>query len=303
MKKLPSWLRWVCGRLIVIGLISLVMVYWEWLSGEESGSTTLRNLGLMVAGVIALWFAYQRSCVADRQAETSHRGLLNERYQKGAEMLGSEVLSVRLGGIYALQRLAEDEPEQYHIQIMRLFCAFVRHPTEEKGAKTEPDDTERNPNRIREDVQAVLTAIRNRRYGSHGRIALEKNEHFFLILTAANLADADLIAADLNGAVLTAANLTRANLTSANLTRAHLADTNLTGASLAGANLTDACLTSACLAEADLTDTVLFGANGLTQVQLDQACADPDDNPPDLRGLCDAETGAPLKWRSKPCRA
>ena len=44
-------------------------------------------------------------------------------------MLGSEVLSVRLGGIYALQRLAEEWPDQYHIQIMRLFCAFVRLPT------------------------------------------------------------------------------------------------------------------------------------------------------------------------------
>ena len=51
-------------------------------------------------------------------------------------MLGSEVLSVRLGGIYALQRLAEEEPKQYHVQIMRLFCAFVRNPTKDEDAGT-----------------------------------------------------------------------------------------------------------------------------------------------------------------------
>ena len=33
---------------------------------------------------------------------------------------------------YALQRLAEEHPERYHIQIMRLFCAFVRNPTGNK---------------------------------------------------------------------------------------------------------------------------------------------------------------------------
>ena len=44
-------------------------------------------------------------------------------------MLGSGVLSVRLGGIYALERLAKEHPEEYHIQIMELLCSFVRHPT------------------------------------------------------------------------------------------------------------------------------------------------------------------------------
>ena len=44
-------------------------------------------------------------------------------------MLGNDVLSVRLMGgirIIALQRLAEEHPEQYHVQIMRLFCALAR---------------------------------------------------------------------------------------------------------------------------------------------------------------------------------
>ena len=48
-------------------------------------------------------------------------------------MLGSNALAVRLGGIYALERLAEDDPEHYHVQIMQLVCGFVRKPTEDEG--------------------------------------------------------------------------------------------------------------------------------------------------------------------------
>ena len=326
--QLMDWLRsrwdWIvrnkfltCVIVFAVGLLvfGVVMVcrHWGWIV-TESGSTIIRNLGLVIGGLIAIGLAYWRSIVADRQAkasqqqaETSQRGLLNERYQKGAEMLGSEVLSVRMGGIYALQRLAEDEPEQYHVQIMRLFCAFVRHPTKEKEGNAGPDGTERKPNRIREDVQAALTAIRNRRYGSYGgiAIALEKKEHFRLSLTSANLTDADLIAADLTGADLADADLNRANLISANLTDANLTDANLTDANLADAYLTAAILTGAILTDANLTGANLTGADfseakGLTQKQLDQACADPG-NPPQLGGLCDAETGARLEWRGQPC--
>ena len=40
-------------------------------------------------------------------------------------------------------------------------------------------------------------------------------------------------------------------------------------------------------------------ATGLTQAQLDTACANPK-TPPMLEGLMDAETGEPLVWRGKP---
>ena len=102
-------------RIIVAGCLCAAMaavtfsiIFWEWLNGAESGSTTIRNIALVAAGLVALPLAIWRGIVAERQATTARQGLLNERYQKGAEMLGSGVLSVRLGVIYALQRLAED---------------------------------------------------------------------------------------------------------------------------------------------------------------------------------------------------
>ena len=136
LKYVSVILRFLSRRNIVIAVLLCVaiagvvlsIVFWEWLGAGESGSSTIRNVGLVGAGLIALPLAFWRSIVADRQAKTAQQSLLNERCQRGAEMLGNGVLSVRLGGIYALQRLAEERPEQYHLQIMRLFCAFARQP-------------------------------------------------------------------------------------------------------------------------------------------------------------------------------
>ena len=104
----------------------LIGELWPWLGvtseGRESNSTTFRNAGLVVGAVIAIMLAVWRSMIAERQtvaaqrqAETAQQSLLNERYQKGAEMFGSEVSSARLGGIYALRQLSEEHPEKYHI--------------------------------------------------------------------------------------------------------------------------------------------------------------------------------------------
>lgn len=175
------------GRLAVLvilivaaggGVWSLVH-FWDWLQTEqvtgdmvakESGSTTVRNIGFVVAGLIALPFAVWRSWVAQRQANTAQQGLLNERYQQGAEMLGSNVLSVRRGGFFALERLAAEHPGHYHVQIMQLFCAFVREPTVDEREKPEQMVVQAEPEskqlsrrvKVRADVQAIMAAIGTR---------------------------------------------------------------------------------------------------------------------------------------------
>ena len=215
----------------------------NWLSSLESWSTIIRNFGLLIVAVIALPLAIWRSIVAARQAETAKRGLLNERYQKGAEMLDSGGLSGRIGGIYALAGLAREDPKDYHTKIMRLLCGFVRHPfgdAVEVALPTEglsPDakhasgfesydeddyDTggqlregvEVRPQRVREDVQAVMTAIGER---SNEQINAEEGEKYRL----------DLREADLRYVYLADANLERANLYRANLEGAVIIGSNL----------------------------------------------------------------------------
>ena len=57
-------------------------------------------------------------------------------------MLGNDVLSVRLGGIYALQDVwRESIQKQYHVwgRSCTYFCAFVRHPTKDNAGESAPD--------------------------------------------------------------------------------------------------------------------------------------------------------------------
>ena len=264
---------------------------WDWLSDGESGSTTIRNLGLVLAGLIALPLAIWRSMVAQRQAETAERGLLNERFQKGAEMLGSRVLSVRLAGIFALAQLAAEHPKEYHIQVMRLLCAFVRNPTSDEEIKASEDP------KVRQDVQIIMYIFNGR---SQSELALEKGK-ITLDLVGADLRRS-YISTDMSGAILSEANLSHALITQTDLSEAFLNEANLSGAEISGSNLCGARLHGANLSGALLRGNTPFSLTvfGLTQAQIDEACADAD-NPPKLDGVLDAETGEPLVWRGGPC--
>ena len=277
-------------------------------------------------------------------------------------MVGSPVLSVRLGGIYALKRLADEHPEQYHIQVMELYCAFVRNPTggekdrENQDAQTDPYQSAPP---LREDVQVVLTAIGGR---SKAGLDIEKARKEFRLelrhadlrrahLPGAYLAQSDLGGADMRGAYFCDANLSgaylqgaklhRANLISANLSGARvlsaslcrviaqgadfsastfggtdLSDAELRWANLSGANISISNLSNAKLEDANLSGA-MFGKGTrttrsdppvsesvfarLTQQQLDEACADPDNPPKIAEGTVDIESGEPLIWRGKPC--
>ena len=135
--------RWWYASIAVIVLTGVVVSYffWESLHNDQySFSTTISNLSLVLGGTVAIVLAVWRSKVserqtdvAQRQAETAQRDLLNQQLQKGAELLGSSVLAVRLGGIYTLRNLALEHPEQYHIQVMEQLCAFVRGTTGADG--------------------------------------------------------------------------------------------------------------------------------------------------------------------------
>lgn len=250
-------------------VVVLSAVFWEWLNDGESGSTTIRNVALVVAGAIALALALWRSRVADRQANIAQQSLLNERYQKGAEMLGSEVLSVRLGGVYALQSLAQENPEQYHIQIMRLFCAFARCPTRNPTLKSELDENRQDALQgIRQDVEAMMQAICSR---PESRIALERIADFRLDLRGADLHGMQLLDADLSNAMLHHSNLSRVNfantdltdsfLSYADLSQAQFHDVNFSRTRLWSADLSGAFLQDADLPGVDFSNAKLHGTN------------------------------------------
>ena len=317
--KLPFKARaeglWVTVSVLTVLAVTiwLSVKCWDWLNGPtspaQSNADTVRAIALVLGGVIAVILTLWRSRIAERQAnaaqdqsKTAQLGLRNERYQKGAEMLGSKILTVRLGGIYALRRLAEEHPQEYHVQIMRLFCAFARRPTDEPTLMSDS----------LLDVDAVMEAIALR---SKVGIELEKCNNFHLDLRRAkgssllweNFENVDLHGANLAFAALPGSRFhPRTDLSGINGYHANLLDSTLVGVNLCGAKLLHTNLENAFLNNANLSRTIfqdailtgadLRGACGLTQAQLDSARAELN-IPPNLEGLLDAETGKPLIWR------
>ena len=228
LNRLDSWVRNGTHRIlgfledrlapftvmVLAAVLTLSILFWDSWSGEESDGMAIRNLVLVIAAIAALPLAIWRSKVAERQAETAQRGLLNERYQKGAEMLGSKMLPVRIGGVYALARLAREHPGDYHTQIMSLLCMFAR----------------RSPvleDELSEDVLEVMGVVRER---SDAQVKIENEEKCRL----------DLSEVDLPGVYLESANLSNTDLVYANLSGAKLMKANLSNANLFGALLFDA---------------------------------------------------------------
>ena len=276
------WL--LLSALFVGAAFGLSVTFWGWLI---TNSETLRNTGFLVAGGLAFFFAVWRARVAERQADaardqaeyaqrqadTAQHSLLNERYQRGAEMLGSSVPSVRLAGVYALDRLAREYPDQYHVQIMNLLCAYVRSST-----KIELDQYGRTSIQetlipmLGEDIQAALTTIGKRGVAN---LEIEKAGGFKPNFDGADLSLATLSNANLMGASFQGTKLKLASLVEGDLTWCSLMDANFEGARLDGAKLGDSSLTGtnfsqARMARADLPGAALLLTN-FTETNLQKS--------------------------------
>ena len=86
---------------------------------------------------------------------------MTDRYTKAIEQLGSEKLDVRIGGIYALERIARDSARD-HPTVMEVLAAFIREHSREHWPLPEPDTDAVPPRKTRPDVQAAVTVIGRR---------------------------------------------------------------------------------------------------------------------------------------------
>jgi hypothetical protein len=260
---------------------------------------------VLAVGAVATW----------RNLQVAQEGQLTTRFTQAIDQLGAETdgkpnLEVRLGGIYALERIARDSPRD-HWTIMQILTAYVRQNARwttqfpPDGAVSSPEDAPREqpwegeePPRLRTDIQAILKVIRNRRpkRPEPAGVDLRGTDLCREFLRGAPLEGAYLMGTHLEGANLRGAHLLRANLRDA-----HLKGADLAGAHLAGANLRGAHLEGAQLAGADL-QWPLRGRDGrlsLTQEQVYSALHHgegallPPDWPDDWRDHFDKSTPPP----------
>ena len=171
----------------------------------------------------------------EKSVSIAHERHLTERLTRAITQLGDDNMTIRLGGIYALERLAKDSDTD-HGRVMDVLTAYVRENAPSGEDAPQAANKPNKPNRPTTDMQAILTVIGRRKTpGNNRHTARLDLNHTRLV--GADLRRADLNRADLTGADLTGADLLMADLTDAVLVDANLLGVNLTGAKLLGANL------------------------------------------------------------------
>lgn len=204
---------------------------------------------------------------------------VTERFTRAVDQLGSEKPEVRLGGIYALERIARDSTDD-HPQIVELLSAFIREqaplPAHDDAAKTRSDRSEAAP-RPTVEVQAALTVL-GRRDIAYDTATKPSMHLAYTDLRRAVLIDGHFERAGFRGAYLRGgpgASLRGVHLEEAHLREAHLEGAGMSNAYLQDANLKDAHLEDARLEHAHLEGARLDGADlrraRLINAHLDRA--------------------------------
>ena len=259
-----------------------------------------RTLAQILAGcglLVGLYWNSRRVKATEDNVRVAEEGHITERFTRAIAQLGDkENRAIRLGGIYALERLAKDSEKDYG-PIMEVLTAYVRENATKQGKYAEEAAVKPTT-----DIQAILKVIGRRettgKNRGNDRLDLSNTHLHGVVILRADLSGADLSGADLSGALLGRADLSgallggadlggatlsgadlngafleRADLNGAFLDRADLSgallsEATLSRAFLRGADLSEADLSGAGLGGADLTDADLREANDLTAEQV-----------------------------------
>jgi len=234
---------------------------------NNARSTLLQAVAglLVIAGAITTW----------RQVQVNREGQITERFTRAVDQVGSENVDVRIGGIYALERVARnsvvDRPQVQYIlaAFVRGHAPWPRPDGDGESSAPLPWLYVRAP-----DVQAALNVL-GRRHPSPGAMRLYLSR---VDLRSANLDKARMVEAQIRhanfarswmvSAIFDKADLCYSDLRQARAVKASFADAVLRGANLEGADLQEADLRRADLRGADMR------ARNLTSADLTGAIAD-----------------------------
>ena len=275
-----TWLFVVAALSLVLTLVAavvlprlLIPVTMDGIALERRKAQldVIKVLAEVLAGsffLVTLFIGWQQLRSTQDQLEVARRGQITERYTRAVDQLGSPQATIRTGGIYALERIAQESSTD-HRAVMELLGNFLRSSAPANGS-----DKERHWQTVRGTLpppDAAAAATVTGRRDTTNEPASDKpcsalggpNFPCVLTLRAVNfstmtLTEANFARVDLRGSLFNYANLAFADLKGA----------DLSGSDLRGANLRLADLTGANLHGARLMSTNMHLVKGLTCDQL-----------------------------------
>jgi len=87
----------------------------------EHGWQDVFSLYIKIVGGLAVLFA---GYIGWKRIEVSQEGQITERFTRAIEQLGSDKLAIRLGGLYAFQRIEIDSPKD-RLNIFKILLAYL----------------------------------------------------------------------------------------------------------------------------------------------------------------------------------
>jgi hypothetical protein len=252
MKAIGEGLKWFLRSGLRWALLALLIVAFLWFVPQLQGkyfspkvpaeerpalvNEYRRTWAQIIGGfglLLGLYFTWRRIEISQRELEATRDQQVTERFTRAIDQLGADDddgnprLEIRLGGIYALERIARDSlamenfPGRDYSTVMEVLTAYVRENTHQgpgpsKGASeaastaneatAEEDEGSKQPappepRRPTADIRAILDVLGRAQahVPEEYRTRLDLHE---AILRGANLQRADLQGAYLQGAVM-----------------------------------------------------------------------------------------------------
>lgn len=269
-KKLSreSWIAIVVAVLLIIVLLNHRIIYgYEFLasyffSNPETYKGDFAKLLVTVVGGIfivwGLWLNSRRTKALEQQNNNQIKAQVDERFKNAIEHLGERNPAIILGGIHALNRVAEEE-FSYRPVVLNILCSYLR---EEISVQSEVKIS-------KSIIQTIFDVLFKRSKSNiyEGYSAnLQDIQYNYSLLRDANFNDVDFSGANLSGTVFDGSSFNRSSFLGADLSGVSMQDSDLSEvymgvALLVQAKLVKANLTKASLVKADLTKAVLNRCN------------------------------------------
>lgn len=195
----------------------------RWRAESDIRASALQAVAgiLLVVGAVTAW---RQMLIARKQQQVGRRAAVTEAFTKAVAQLGdADSLALRLGGIYSLDRVVDDDYSEAR-RVAEILSAFVRDRAQSKM--------------VGKDVAAAVMVLASREWplpvDFTGSI-LAGIDLSSARLPRSRLEGVDLGGANLQNTVMRGANLCKANLRGAQLRGADFRETHFDEVSLSGA--------------------------------------------------------------------